>query len=72
MTGCALVTTPSLLDDPASDQVTLDELMTSVWEALRAHQTVPCPVCGEEMRPAYAAHARPVGGSCASCGSTLR
>lgn len=71
MTACALVTTPSLLD-PTPAEVTLGEVVTSVWEGLLAHQTVSCPVCGEEMRPEYAAHARPIGGSCTSCGSTLR
>ena len=71
MTGCTLVNTPSLLD-PAPYEVTLDELMTSVWQGLVAHRAAACPVCGEEMRPEYAAHTRPIGGSCPSCGSTLR
>jgi hypothetical protein len=71
VTACTLVRTPSLLD-PAPYELTLDELMTSVWEGLMAHQTVPCPVCGEEMHPEYAAHTRPIGGSCSTCGSALR
>jgi hypothetical protein len=76
MTGCAVVTEPSSLDRSLSDLVpedaTLDDLMTATWERLTAHQTVSCPACGEEMRPDYAAHARPIGGSCTSCGSTVR
>lgn len=71
MTSCTLVTTPSLLD-PASYELTLDELMTSLWKELLAHQTVACPLCGEEMHPNYAAHTRPIGGSCPTCGSMLR
>jgi hypothetical protein len=76
MTSCALVTEPSSLDRSLLDQVpedaTLDELMTSLWERLTAHRTVTCPACGEEMGPDYAAHARPIGGSCTGCGSTVR
>jgi hypothetical protein len=71
VTGCMLATTPSLLD-PAPYELTLDDLMASAWEGLVAHQTVPCPVCGAEMHPEYAAHTRPIGGRCSSCGSILR
>jgi hypothetical protein len=50
---------------------TLDALVAGVWEGLAAHKSVGCPVCGEEMVPAYAAHARPIGGGCRSCGTRL-
>ena len=50
---------------------TLDALVTEVWEGLAAHRSVGCPVCGEEMLPAYGAHARPIGGGCRSCGTKL-
>jgi hypothetical protein len=61
----------SLFDGPGGEP-TLDEFLSGVWEGLAAHTTVPCPICGEEMKPQYAAHARPVGGRCTACGSTLR
>ena len=50
---------------------TLDALVAEVWEGLAAHRSVGCPLCGEEMVPAYAAHARPIGGACRSCGTRL-
>ena len=50
---------------------TLDALVAEVWEGLAAHRSVGCPVCGEEMLPAYGAHARPIGGACRHCGTRL-
>jgi hypothetical protein len=50
---------------------TLDALLAGVWEGLVAHRSVPCPVCGDEMKPDYGAHALPIGGSCGSCGTRL-
>jgi hypothetical protein len=71
VSACAVVA-PPLPRDPLRDEGTLDELIAALWDALDAHQTVACPVCGAEMTPLYAAHARAVGGRCQSCGSTLR
>jgi ribosomal protein S27E len=50
----------------------LDDAIVGVWEGLAAHRVVQCLVCGEDMAPQYAAHSRPVGGLCNSCGTTLR
>ena len=50
---------------------TLDALVAEVWEGLAAHRSVACLACGEEMAPAYGAHARPIGGTCRSCGTRL-
>jgi hypothetical protein len=49
----------------------LDDLVAGLWEGLAAHRVVECPVCAAEMRPEYGAHALPIGGRCAACGSTL-
>jgi hypothetical protein len=65
-----LALAPSLLADLGGGP-TLDEVLTGVWEGLAAHHSQPCPLCGGEMRPLYAAHSRPVAGRCASCESTL-
>ena len=62
--------TPSLLDELGGEP-TLDELLTGVWEGLAAHRAVACPVCGEAMKPAYGAHAKPIGGRCDGCGAAL-
>ena len=70
MTACAPVAPPSP-PDPLRDGGTLDELVAALWEGLRADQVVTCPVCGAEMRPEYGAHARAIGGSCATCGTRL-
>jgi hypothetical protein len=50
---------------------TLDQLITGVWEGLSTHHTVTCPVCSGKMAPRYGSGARPVGGRCRRCGSTL-
>jgi hypothetical protein len=59
------------LSDELGGEPTLDEVLTGVWEGLAAHRTMPCPACGEPMRPAYGAHARPIGGRCDSCRASL-
>jgi hypothetical protein len=62
---------PSLFDELGGEP-TLDELLVGVWEGLVAQRPVACPVCGGEMAPEFAAHARPVGGRCRSCETALR
>ena len=69
--------TSTLLDAPAlfdgmGETGTLDELIVSVWESLRSHRDVACPVCAERMSPEYGVHARPIAGRCSGCGSTVR
>jgi hypothetical protein len=71
VSACAVMAPPSPRGAPR-DGATLDELIAALWQGLDADQTVACPVCGAEMKPEYAAHARAVGGRCTSCGSTLR
>jgi hypothetical protein len=61
---------PSLFDDLGGEP-TLDELLVGVWEGLAAHRSSACPACGEAMTPEYGAHARPIGGRCANCGTVL-
>jgi hypothetical protein len=60
------------LFDAVGGEPTLDELLVGVWEGLIAHRVVECPVCSAEMQPEYGAHALPMGGRCATCGSVLR
>ncbi len=55
-----------------SAQPTLDELVARAWHGLGGHHAVDCPLCGELMAPVYGAHALPVGGRCAGCGTELR
>lgn len=72
MSASAVMAPPSPWGVPRErDEGTLDELIAALWQGLDADETVACPVCGAEMKPEYAAHARPVGGRCTSCGSTL-
>jgi hypothetical protein len=71
------VTAGTLIEAPprlgrTGDGGTLDDLLVSLWEGLEAHHTMECPVCAGEMRPAYGAHARAIGGTCVSCGSTVQ
>lgn len=61
-------------DDPRRIQhggALLDDVVREVWEGLSSHHTVTCPVCSGKMAPRYGSGARPVGGRCARCGSTL-
>ena len=52
----------------AGGEVTLESLLSGVWEDLAARATAACPVCGGELhgRPHLGAPAR-----CADCGSEL-
>ena len=64
------LSSPSLCDGPGGVP-TLDEVLSGAWERLAAHRSVACPACGGEMKPAYGAHARPIGGQCRACGTTF-
>ena len=62
----------TLRDDRSlHNRLTLDQLINGVWEGLSSHHTVTCPVCSGKMTPRYGSGARPVGGRCKRCGSTL-
>jgi hypothetical protein len=52
-------------------RLTLDDVLVGVWEGLSSHHTVTCPVCSGKMTPRYGSGARPVGGRCKRCASTL-
>ncbi len=54
----------------AHGRLTLDELITGVWEGLAVRGAVECPVCASSM--ALGAHGddQPTG-SCLGCGSAL-
>jgi hypothetical protein len=67
----ALLDAPSLFDCVGEDG-TLDELIVSVWEGLRANRDVACPVCADKMSPEHGVHPRAIGGCCSGCGSTVR
>jgi hypothetical protein len=66
-----LTTNAPSLFDAVGGEPTLDDLLASVWEGLTAHAVIECPLCGDELRPEYGVHARPVGGRCTGCGSVL-
>ena len=71
MTAGTLIDAPSLFELVGA-RGTLDDVIVALWEDLGADQRVQCPACGGEMRPAYGAHARAIGGTCSGCGSTLQ
>jgi hypothetical protein len=52
-------------------RLTLDEVLSTAWDGLAAHHSVTCPVCSGSMAPRYGSGAKPVGGRCTRCGSTL-
>ena len=57
--------------EPARGGLTLDELITGVWEGLSAGQTVRCPACGGAMAPAREPGLRRAAGACADCATGL-
>jgi hypothetical protein len=71
MSAGTLIAAPSWLDRPG-ERGSLDDLLVTLWEGIEAHHTMECPVCAGEMRPAYGAHARAIGGKCVDCGSTVQ
>lgn len=62
---------PSSTDHATHSELTLDELLSSTWDALTMHQPVTCPVCTGTMAPRYGSGALPVGGRCRRCGTSL-
>jgi hypothetical protein len=57
---------------PLDGEPTLDDELVGAWEGLAVRRTVSCPVCHGEMEPEYGAGGPPIGGRCATCGSSLR
>lgn len=58
--------------DGAYDRLTLDDLVTGVWEGLAVRATVSCPVCAGPMASGSGeAGAEMPMGACLSCGSQL-
>jgi hypothetical protein len=56
----------------AHGRLTLDELITSVWEGLAVRATVNCPVCDSPMAADHpeGCNVPPIG-ACLNCGSCL-
>ncbi len=56
----------------AYDRLTLDDLVTGVWEGLAVRATVSCPVCAGPMASGSGeTGAETPMGACLSCGSQL-
>ncbi len=52
--------------------LTLDELITSVWEGLAVRGTVSCPICSEPMTGNTSGDGENgLAGACAGCGTRL-
>jgi hypothetical protein len=52
--------------------LTLDDLITGVWEGLAVRDTVNCPVCESPMAShSPASREDPLTGACISCGTRL-
>jgi hypothetical protein len=62
---------PGAFFDGAGGGPTLDEVVSGAWEELTAHAVVECLLCAGELVPEYGSHARPIGGRCRRCGTTL-
>ena len=62
---------PSLFDTGPQRGETLEDVISSAWEGLAAHDVVACPACHGTMVPRYGSGGRAVGGCCRDCGTTL-
>ena len=56
---------------PTEGERSLDDLVSTTWDALATTETAACFVCGGDLLPRFGAGARPVGGRCTDCGSEL-
>ena len=56
---------------PTRGGLTLDALITGVWEDLSACLTVRCPACGGTMSPVVELGPRRFAAACDGCGSSL-
>jgi hypothetical protein len=55
----------------AHGRLTLDDLITGVWEGLAVRGAVSCPVCESSMAAGSSAHEDTPIGACLNCGSRL-
>jgi hypothetical protein len=55
----------------AHGRLTLDDLITGVWEGLAVRSAVHCPVCGGAMASDAHDDGPPMTGTCLRCGSRL-
>jgi hypothetical protein len=55
----------------AHGRLTLDDLITSVWEGLAVRGTVSCPVCAGPMADERRDEDDPLAGACVNCGARL-
>ena len=55
----------------ASDDPTLEELVSALWRQVSAGGRAVCPLCAGDLEPRYAAHAIPVAGRCRACGTSI-
>jgi hypothetical protein len=51
--------------------LTLDDLITGLWEGLSLHRTVNCPACGGAMKLSSAAAPCSPEAACIDCGASI-
>ncbi len=53
------------------DGMTLEELISGVWDEVVTAGRAACPLCGGELEGRASAHSRPTEGRCHDCGTTI-
>jgi len=53
------------------DGMTLEQLISGVWDEVLATGRAACPLCGGELLGRASAHARATEGRCRDCGTTI-
>jgi hypothetical protein len=53
------------------DGLTLEQLISGVWDEVLTEGRAACPLCGGELEGRASAHSRPTEGRCSDCETTL-
>ena len=53
------------------ERQTLEDVLSGVWEDVRANRTAACPICAGPMTPRFGSGPAAVGGRCRDCGTEL-
>jgi hypothetical protein len=61
----------AILRTSPRDGLTLEDVLSGVWEDLTAHHTAACPICSGAMEPRYGSGPSAVGGRCRDCRTEL-
>ncbi len=71
MTVVVDIERPDLLFAAPRERQTLDDVLSGVWEDVRANRTAACPICAGPMTPRFGSGPAAVGGRCRDCATEV-